>query len=100
MLYQGVWNPNELDYRALAGQWHVVCLSTDVGDDQPKAVRLLGEELVLWRDDRASTHVHRSSSEPDESMRITGLVPGRIGHNLQGRYPLRRASAKPCFVSV
>ncbi|WP_408602172.1 Rieske 2Fe-2S domain-containing protein [Pseudomonas sp. PLMAX] len=56
MLYKGEWNPNELDYRALAGQWHVVCLSTDVGADQPKAVRLLGEELVLWRDEQGKVN--------------------------------------------
>lgn len=56
MLYRGEWNSNELDYRALAGQWHVVCQSSDVGSDQPKAVRLLGEELVLWRDDQGKVN--------------------------------------------
>ena len=56
MLYKGEWNTNELDYRALAGQWHVVCVSTDVGADKPKAVRLLGEELVLWRDDQGKVN--------------------------------------------
>lgn len=50
MLYEGKWNRNELDYRALAGQWHVVCLSSDVCAEKPTARRLLGEELVLWRD--------------------------------------------------
>ncbi|MFC0708452.1 aromatic ring-hydroxylating dioxygenase subunit alpha [Azorhizophilus paspali] len=51
MLYNGEWNREELDYQALVNQWHVVALSEDVEASKPKAVRLLGEDLVLWRDE-------------------------------------------------
>ncbi|WP_263142176.1 aromatic ring-hydroxylating dioxygenase subunit alpha [Pseudomonas sp. RIT-PI-AD] len=50
MLYNGEWNRDALDYRALVNQWHVVASSEEVEPTQPKAVRLLGEDLVLWRD--------------------------------------------------
>lgn len=50
MLYAGKWDRNGLDYQALKNQWHVVARSDEVSATQPKAVRLLGEELVLWRD--------------------------------------------------
>ncbi|MEN5108048.1 aromatic ring-hydroxylating dioxygenase subunit alpha [Pseudomonas sp. TWI672] len=50
MLYDSAWNREELDYKALENQWHVVALSDEVSMGRPKAVRLLGEDLVLWRD--------------------------------------------------
>lgn len=56
MLYNGEWKREELDYRALVNQWHVVARSEDVGADTPLAIRLLGEELVLWRDAEGTVH--------------------------------------------
>ena len=56
MIYTGEWNRDQLDYKALLGQWHVVCPSTEVGSEQPKAVRLLGFDLVLWRDDNGQVN--------------------------------------------
>lgn len=56
MLYSGKWNRDALDYRALVNQWHVVARSADVNTESPKAIRLLGEDLVLWRD--ANNVVH------------------------------------------
>lgn len=56
MLYYGRWNKDELDYRALVNQWHVVSRSEDVNNENPMAVRLLGEDLVLWRDE--NNHIH------------------------------------------
>ncbi|MEJ2768352.1 aromatic ring-hydroxylating dioxygenase subunit alpha [Mycetohabitans sp. B46] len=50
MIYSGKWDRDALDYRALRDQWHVVARSNDVARDMPFAVRLLGEDLVLWRD--------------------------------------------------
>jgi phenylpropionate dioxygenase-like ring-hydroxylating dioxygenase large terminal subunit len=51
MLYAGKWDRTGLDYLALRNQWHVVARSSDVSAMQPRATKLLGEELVLWRDD-------------------------------------------------
>ena len=56
MIYTGNWNRDAIDYQALLGQWHVVCPSLDVGSEQPKAARLLGNDLVLWRDDTGQVH--------------------------------------------
>ena len=51
MLYNGKWNRTEPDYKILKNQWHVVALSKDLDTIDPKGIRLLGEDLVLWRDD-------------------------------------------------
>src|SRR5207253_7686284 len=56
MLYNGEWNRGELDYQALVNQWHVVALSEDLDANKPRAVRLLGEDLVLWRDESGGVH--------------------------------------------
>ncbi|MBA1194429.1 MAG: aromatic ring-hydroxylating dioxygenase subunit alpha [Pseudomonas sp.] len=56
MVYTGEWNRDEVDYKALAGQWHVLCRSEDVGAQQPLAAKLLGEDLVLWRDEAGQVH--------------------------------------------
>ncbi|PQQ38933.1 aromatic ring-hydroxylating dioxygenase subunit alpha [Photorhabdus akhurstii] len=56
MLYSGKWNREELDYCALNNQWHVVADSNEVKNNRPKAIRLLGEELVLWRDSENKIH--------------------------------------------
>ncbi|WP_223461094.1 MULTISPECIES: aromatic ring-hydroxylating oxygenase subunit alpha [unclassified Pseudomonas] len=56
MIYTSQWNRDEIDYQALLGQWHVVCPSTEVGSEHPKAARLLGNDLVLWRDDKGQVH--------------------------------------------
>lgn len=49
MIYNGKWNRDATDYLALRNEWHVVARSADVKDGTPFAVKLLGEELVLWR---------------------------------------------------
>ncbi|KMN35268.1 MULTISPECIES: aromatic ring-hydroxylating dioxygenase subunit alpha [unclassified Chromobacterium] len=56
MLYAGKWDRAGLDYQALKKQWHVVARGEEVSAEQPKAVRLLGEELVLWRDGSGQIH--------------------------------------------
>ncbi|WAH57725.1 aromatic ring-hydroxylating dioxygenase subunit alpha [Pseudomonas silvicola] len=56
MLYDSGWNREELDYKALENQWHVVARSEDVSAERPTAVRLLGEDLVLWRDGSGGIH--------------------------------------------
>lgn len=56
MLYNGEWSREELDYQALVNQWHVVARSEDLDGSKPKAVRLLGEDLVLWRDESGGVH--------------------------------------------
>lgn len=40
---------SESDWRILASYWHPVAFSRDVPDDAPVAVRLLDEDLVLYR---------------------------------------------------
>jgi phenylpropionate dioxygenase-like ring-hydroxylating dioxygenase large terminal subunit len=40
-----------IDDLVLLNDWHVVARSTDVGDSCVKGVRLLGEDLVVWRRD-------------------------------------------------
>ncbi|CAH2773849.1 MAG: Vanillate O-demethylase oxygenase subunit (EC [uncultured Caballeronia sp.] len=49
MIYTGKWDRSGLDYRALHNQWHVVARSSEVEKQKPLPVRLLGEDLVLWR---------------------------------------------------
>ncbi|HDR9762846.1 TPA: Rieske 2Fe-2S domain-containing protein [Burkholderia cepacia] len=49
MNYSGKWDREGIDYRALRNQWHVVARADEVRDGAPLPVRLLGEELVLWR---------------------------------------------------
>jgi len=44
------WDPNRTDYRALQNDWHVVARSQDVQDGAIVPVRLLGEDLIVWRD--------------------------------------------------
>jgi len=39
-----------IDDPILPHDWHVVARATELGDE-PKAVRLLDRELVLWRSD-------------------------------------------------
>lgn len=56
MLYAGKWDRAGLDYQALKNQWHVVARADEVSAERPKAVRLLGEELVLWRDGAGQIH--------------------------------------------
>jgi phenylpropionate dioxygenase-like ring-hydroxylating dioxygenase large terminal subunit len=56
MLYNGEWDRTGLDYQALKNQWHVVARADEVDVDRPKAVKLLGEELVLWRDGTGKIH--------------------------------------------
>jgi phenylpropionate dioxygenase-like ring-hydroxylating dioxygenase large terminal subunit len=56
MLYDSTWNREELDYKALENQWHVVAQSEQVTAEQPIPVKLLGEELVLWRDGDGIIH--------------------------------------------
>lgn len=56
MLYKGQWDRAALDYQALKNQWHVVARAAEVSADRPKAVMLLGEELVLWRDGAGQIH--------------------------------------------
>ena len=51
MLYNGKWNRTEPDYKILKNQWHVVALSEDLNTTTPKSIRLLGEDLVIWRDE-------------------------------------------------
>jgi phenylpropionate dioxygenase-like ring-hydroxylating dioxygenase large terminal subunit len=49
----GRWNRNDLDYRALVNEWHVVAKSSEVTAERPFACTLLGERLVLWRSEGA-----------------------------------------------
>ncbi|WP_037585600.1 aromatic ring-hydroxylating oxygenase subunit alpha [Stenoxybacter acetivorans] len=56
MLYTGKWERESIDYKALKNQWHVVLKSQDLIIGKPKAIRLLGEELVLWRDGSGTIH--------------------------------------------
>lgn len=56
MLYDSTWDRNGLDYLALKNQWHVVARAEDLNADKPRPMRLLGEELVLWRDGSGQVH--------------------------------------------
>jgi phenylpropionate dioxygenase-like ring-hydroxylating dioxygenase large terminal subunit len=49
MIYNGKWDRGAIDYKALLNQWHVVARSVEVKANTPFAVKLLGEELVVWR---------------------------------------------------
>lgn len=49
MMFNGKWDRDATDYKALRNQWHVVARSVDVEAGKPLGVKLLGEELVLWR---------------------------------------------------
>ncbi|RDK02667.1 aromatic ring-hydroxylating oxygenase subunit alpha [Paraburkholderia lacunae] len=49
MIYGGKWDRDGLDYKALRNRWHVVARVDEVRDGTPLPVRLLGEDLVLWR---------------------------------------------------
>ena len=42
-------NQNTTADAALVNDWHAIAFSSDVGEGQLVATRLLGEELVLWR---------------------------------------------------
>lgn len=46
---EGEWGKDAPDYLALVDDWHVVARSQDLPDNQVMKVRLLGEDLVLWR---------------------------------------------------
>lgn len=48
-IYKGKWDRAEIDYLALLDQWHVVARSNDVAQESVKPIKLLGENLVLWR---------------------------------------------------
>lgn len=43
------WDTTRHDYRALKNEWHVVARTDDLSDGGVLEVRLLGENLVLWR---------------------------------------------------
>lgn len=45
------WDINRLDYRAIVNDWHPVCLSSEIEENQIKPVHLMGEDLILWRHD-------------------------------------------------
>lgn len=38
-----------IDDPVLVNDWHVVARSSDVGDSDVAAARLLGEDVVVWR---------------------------------------------------
>lgn len=45
------WDTTRIDYRAIVNDWHAVCPSENVGEDQIVPIQLLGEDLILWRHD-------------------------------------------------
>ena len=46
-----------IESEALKNEWHVVYRSKDLADGDVQPVRLLGQDLVLWRSrGRAVTH--------------------------------------------
>ena len=45
------WDPNRTDYVALQNDWHVVASSRSVAEGAIVPVRLLGEDLIIWRND-------------------------------------------------
>jgi len=47
------WDVSRTDYRALKNEWHAVARFEEVADGQIKRVRLLGQDLVLWRGDNS-----------------------------------------------
>src|SRR4051794_36858002 len=51
MTIEPSWDPTRTDYRALRNQWHAVSLSEAVAEDAIVPVRLLGEDLIVWRHD-------------------------------------------------
>jgi phenylpropionate dioxygenase-like ring-hydroxylating dioxygenase large terminal subunit len=46
---QGVWGEDAPDYVALLDEWHAVARSSELGDGQVMKVRLLAQDVVLWR---------------------------------------------------
>lgn len=44
------WDPARTDYRALVDDWHVVAPSEAVAEGAIVPARLMGEDIVLWRD--------------------------------------------------
>jgi len=63
----------EPDFRALRSCWHPVGFAAEFAD-QPKRVRLLGEDLVVWRDSGGTAHVLRDLC----IHRGTALSLGRV----------------------
>jgi phenylpropionate dioxygenase-like ring-hydroxylating dioxygenase large terminal subunit len=61
------------DFAALRGCWHPVAYATALAD-APVRVRLLGENLVLWRDSHGTPHVLRDLC----IHRGTALSLGRV----------------------
>ena len=46
------WDRHGLDYLALLDQWHVVARGRDIGHGVTVQVRLLGQDLMVWRSAR------------------------------------------------
>ena len=63
----------EPDFAALRSCWHPVGFAAEFAD-QPKRVRLLGEDLVVWRDSAGAAHVLRDLC----IHRGTALSLGRV----------------------
>ena len=63
----------EPDFAALRSCWHPVGFAAEFAD-QPKRVRLLGEDLVVWRDSGGAAHVLRDLC----IHRGTALSLGRV----------------------
>jgi phenylpropionate dioxygenase-like ring-hydroxylating dioxygenase large terminal subunit len=61
------------DFAALRRCWHPVAYAHELGGD-PKRVRLLGEDLVVWRDSQGQPHVLRDLC----IHRGTALSLGRV----------------------
>src|SRR3954464_11279820 len=61
------------DFAALRSCWHPVGFADELGGD-PKRVRLLGEDLVAWRDSEGQPHVLRDLC----IHRGTALSLGRV----------------------
>ncbi len=50
------WDTNRTDYRALRDDWHVVARSEDLAEAAILPIRLLGEDLIIWRSEGGDVH--------------------------------------------
>ena len=76
---------------ALVNDWHVVAFSKDVAEGEMIPVRLLGEELVVWRTQRQGAGLE-GPLHPSRGAPVEGLGGRRHGGVPLSRLALRRRS--------
>ena len=76
---------------ALVNDWHVIAFSKDVAEGQMLGVRLLGEELVVWRNN-GKVHGLEGPVHPSRGAPVEGLGGRRHCRVPLSRLALRRRS--------